>query len=250
MTVFHLSALYAMYFFSWKLLLLAVVMRFLQCIGVGIGYHRLGTHNGFSTYKPIEYGLILLGGLAVQGGFIDWATRHRIHHAETDQEGDLHSPREGFFWAHIGWMLVHSPESNDPLLRQRYAPRIIRQRFYVMLNKVWWLPTSFLGGAFYLFGGLPMLLWGAVVPVVIGWHSTWCVNSVCHLWGSRLFDTPDQSRNNLWVAIITLGEGWHNNHHENQSRARHGILWYQLDPNWIIIWIMEKLKLVRNVKAT
>ena len=246
---FHLGALAALFDFRWSALAgFAVLWILAQNVGLAMGYHRLLTHRGYSTSKWLEYSIATCGTLALQGGPIYWVAVHRMHHRYTDKEGDPHSPRDGKWWSHIGWIL-NGPLRNESTELKQYSQDLAREPYYVWLNKYHWIPLTAVGLTLFAFGGWSWLLWGAVLPATIGFHVTWMVNSVTHLWGGRRFPTTDDSRNNVWVALLTGGEGWHNNHHAHPVSARHGLAWYEIDVNYYGIFLLERLGLVSNVKA-
>jgi len=246
---FHLGALAAFFYFRWPALVVFLVLWVLaQNVGIGMGYHRLLTHRGYSTPKWLEYFITTCGTLALQGGPIYWVAVHRMHHRYTDKKGDPHSPRDGKWWSHVGWIL-NGPLRNETKVLKRYTPDLARDRYYVWLNKYHWIPLTVLGITLFAFGGWSWLLWGAVLPATIGFHVTWMVNSVTHLWGTRRFSTSDDSRNNFWVALLTGGEGWHNNHHAHPVSARHGLAWYEIDVNYYGILLLQKLGLASHVKT-
>ncbi len=245
---FHLGALAALFCFRWSALVVFVVMWVLaQNVGIGMGYHRLLTHRGYSTPKWLEYCIATCATLALQGGPIYWVGVHRIHHRYSDKGGDPHSPRDGKWWSHMGWIVSGSLRNKSEALK-RYTPDLARDSYYVWLSKYHWIPLTVAGITLFAFGGWSWLLWGAVLPVTIGFHVTWMVNSITHMWGSRRFATSDDSRNNFWVALVTGGEGWHNNHHAYPVSARHGLAWYEIDVNYYGIRLLEKLGLARHVK--
>ena len=250
MTLFHLGAIAALFMFSWWSFAVAVFLYWVATgLGISLGYHRLHTHRSYKTPRLLEYFLAICGSLTLEGGPITWVATHRIHHQKSDHDGDPHSPRDGKWWAHVGWILFG--ESLDRLtgIVSKYAPDLGKQRFYVLLNKYHWVPLVVLGAVLYAIGGWPMFLWGICVRVVFGLHATWLVNSATHMWGSRRFATRDDSRNNWWVALLTFGEGWHNNHHAHPTSARHGLAWYEFDPSWITLKILGKLGIVRAVQC-
>lgn len=247
---FHLATIPAFFYFSWTNVLLAVGMYWLAgSWGVGLGYHRMLTHRGFKTPRWLEYVLATLGTLALQSGPIKWVATHRIHHAFTDQPGDPHSPRDGIFWSHVGWIFKGVSQEHDPAVLQRYVPDLLKQPYYVLLQRFYVVPIIIVAAIFLAIGGLPMMLWGAFASVTFGWHFTWLVNSATHLWGSKRFETTDDATNNMLVGILAWGEGWHNNHHANPVSARHGLAWYEIDVNWMQIRLLEMLGLATNVKA-
>jgi len=250
MAAFHLGAIAALFFFSWKALLLAAFLWWVSgSLGIGMAYHRLLTHRGYKTSKWVEYFLTVCGTLALEGGPISWVATHRVHHQNTDKEGDPHSPQDGGLWAHMGWILtgqaMHNTAAGEYL---SFVPDLRRDKFHVWISKWHWVPLTLLGAALFAIGGLPFLLWGVFFRVVIGLHATWLVNSATHMWGSQRFLTGDSSTNSFWVAILTFGEGWHNNHHASPQAARHGITWYEFDMNWYGIAALKKLGLAWDIK--
>jgi fatty-acid desaturase len=244
---FHLLAIAALFRFSWgALAAFAAMWIFGQNVGIAMGYHRLLTHRGYVVPRWLEYSIAICGTMALQGGPIYWVAVHRLHHQHTDKPGDPHSPREGTYWAHMDWILHGSLHGQAPLL-ERYAPDLIGRRFYRLLDRWHWVPVTVVGFGLLAAGGWSWVLWGIFMRVTIGLHVTWLVNSATHLWGSRRYETRDDSRNLWWVALLTGGEGWHNNHHAHPVSARHGLAWYEFDPNYYGIWLMEKLGLARKV---
>jgi len=249
MGLFHLGAVAALFMFSWQALVVALVLWWITAsLGVGMGYHRLLTHRGYKTPKLVEYFLSVCGTLSFEGGPINWVVTHRIHHAHTDAPGDPHTPRDGGWWAHMGWILTGTAQQYDSSVKARYAPDMVKDRFHVWLNRVYWVPLVLLGVALLAFGGWPYLMWGIFLRVTFNLHATWLVNSATHMWGRRRFVTRDDSRNNWWVALLTFGEGWHNNHHAHPRSARHGLAWYEIDLNWWGIRAMQFLGLARAIK--
>jgi len=247
---FHLGAVASLFYFRWSAVALFIVVWILaQYVGVAMGYHRLLTHRGYTTPKWLEYCLATCSTLALQAGPIYWVAVHRMHHKYTDKPGDPHSPRDGKWWSHLGWIPSGSLRNETEALKQ-YAPDLARDRCYLWLNKYHWLPLTVLGLSLFGVGRWSWLLWGAVLPVTIGFHVTWMVNSVAHLWGTRRFSTTDDSRNNLWVALLTGGEGWHNNHHAFPVSARHGFAWYEVDLNYYGICLLKVLGLATHVKTS
>jgi fatty-acid desaturase len=247
--LFHVAAVAALFFWSWAGVVTFLILAWVSgSLGIGMGWHRLLTHRGYKVPKVIEYFLVLCGSLALEGGPIQWVTTHRIHHAHTDQEGDPHTPRDGRWWAHIGWILTPTAQVLDQTKLRRYAPDLMSQRFYRVLNKVYWMPLLILGLALLAFGGWKVMLWGIFFRVTLGLHFTWLVNSATHIWGGRRFKTNDDSRNNWWVALLSFGEGWHNNHHAHPRAARHGLTWYEVDFNWYGIRTLELLGLANGIK--
>lgn len=250
MVIFHVLAVTALFFFSWKGLAAAVVMYVLAInVGIGMCYHRLLTHRGYKVPRWLEHCLAVCGTLSLEGGPIFWVAVHRVHHQLSDHEGDPHTPNEGTFWAHMGWIMSGQSLHAETGMLARYAPDLSRDRFYVWLSKYHWIPLTVSGVVLLAWGGVSALLWGLFLRVVLGLHATWLVNSATHLWGSRRFETRDDSRNNWWVALLTGGEGWHNNHHAHPVSARHGLRWYEFDPNYYGIWLLKKLGLAREIRT-
>ena len=249
-TIFHILAVWALFTFSWQNLLAAAITWWIAgSWGIGMGYHRLLTHGGFKTPKWMEYFLTACGMLGLQSGAITWETTHRIHHAFTETENDPHSPRGGTFWSHMGWIFFGDAQNQTEATMQRYAPDLMKDKVHVFLNKIYWVVPVIAGVILFYVGGWSMVLWGIFLRQVIGWHSTWLVNSATHLWGTRRFETRDDSRNNGLIAALTFGEGWHNNHHAYPRSAKHGLTWYEFDVNWVQIKALEKLGLVKKVYA-
>lgn len=249
LAVFHIGAIAAFFFFSWSALAVAAVLWVLgQNVGIAMSYHRQLTHRGFVTPRWVEYAMALCATLALQGGPIFWVAVHRLHHQLSDHAGDPHSPHDGKWWSHMGWLLQGTLHNRNTLL-MRYAPDLTRDRFYTWLSRYHWLPVTALGIGLFLIGGWSWLLWGIFLRVTLGLHVTWLVNSATHIWGSRRFETRDDSRNNWWVALLTGGEGWHNNHHARPVSSSHGMAWYELDFNYWLIRLLGFLGLATRIKV-
>ena len=248
--LFHMLAVGALFTFSWQNLLAAGITWWIAgSWGIGLCYHRLLTHGGFKTPKWLEYFLTICGTLAIQSGAISWVTTHRKHHAFTETENDPHSPREGTYWAHMGWIFKGTAQNQSEATMNRYSPDLMKDRFHVVVNKYYWVTSVVVAAILMAIGGWQMVLWGIVLRTVVGWHFTWLVNSATHLWGTRRFETRDDSRNNPLIALLTFGEGWHNNHHAHPRSAKHGLKWYEFDVNWIQLKILEKIGLAKKVYA-
>jgi sn-1 stearoyl-lipid 9-desaturase len=249
--LFHLGAIAAIFMFDWTALAIAVLLYWLAgSLGIGMGYHRLLTHRGYKTPKAAEYGLTVLGSLAMEGGPIDWVVTHRVHHAYSDREGDPHSPRDGRWWAHMGWLLVGQAQAYPEAVKRHFAPDLMKDPVHLWINRNYALPVVLLGLLLLALGGWPFVTWGLFLRTVLGLHATWLVNSATHLWGTRRFATRDDSRNNWWVALLTFGEGWHNNHHAHPASARHGLAWYEIDLNWLGIRTLQLFGLAKSVQLT
>jgi stearoyl-CoA desaturase (delta-9 desaturase) len=228
MALFHLGAIAALFFFSWTNLIVAAVLYiFAINLGIGMGYHRLLTHRGYTVPKLVEYFLAVCGTLSLEGGPIGWVGTHRVHHQHSDHDGDPHTPQEGTWWSHVGWIISGKAMHSETIGLARYVPDLTRDRFYLWLSKYHWIPMVTVAVALITIGtlaggikvGIGLFLWGIFLRVTLGLHATWLVNSATHLWGSRRFDTKDDSRNSWWVALLTGGEGWHNNHHAHPTSS-------------------------------
>ena len=248
-TIFHSLALLAPWFFSWSALGVTLILHwFLGSIGICLGYHRLLSHRSFQVPKWLEYAIALVGAAAVQGGPIFWVAGHRLHHAHTeDVEKDPYSARKGFWLSHMLWLFYPKEEFFNPTLYRKYAPEMARDPFYLWLDKYYLLLQIPLGVALYLLGGWSYIIWGMCVRSVLLWHSTWFINSVTHMWGYRTFETNDNSRNLWWAAIVTYGEGWHNNHHAYPHFAKAGWRWWEVDVTWWAIQLLRSLGLATKV---
>jgi stearoyl-CoA desaturase (delta-9 desaturase) len=248
--VFHLAAIASFFFFRWSALVVFAITWVLgQNLGIAVSYHRQLTHRGFSTPKWVEYALAICGTLSLQGGPLYWVAVHRLHHQITDKPGDPHSPRDGGWWSHVGWILYGSLHNEDVELLSRYAPDLAKQRFYLLLSKYHWAPNVLLGIGLFAFGGWSWVLWGIFLRVTLGLHVTWLVNSATHMWGSKRFATRDDSRNLWWVAMLSGGEGWHNNHHACPVSSSHGMAWYELDFNYWCIRLLAIFGLAKRIKV-
>jgi stearoyl-CoA desaturase (delta-9 desaturase) len=235
--------------FQWSLAALAVASHFIRMLGITLGFHRHLAHRSFRMSRFTRFFWSLLGTAAMQKGPLWWAGNHVYHHRFADRAGDPHSPRlAGFYRAHIGWFLddvaYDVVDPGNPVLREFSAYPEMR-----FLDRYYALPPLALAVALSVAGGWPWLVWGFCLPTVTLAHATFAINSVNHLWGSRRFATPDDSRNNLWTALLTLGEGWHNNHHRFPRAARNGLYWWEIDPTWWTIRAMGALGLARDIHS-
>jgi stearoyl-CoA desaturase (delta-9 desaturase) len=233
-------------------------MYLATALGITVGYHRLLTHKAFQTRRPIRYLLAILGSMAVQGPVLDWVADHRKHHVFPDQEGDPHSPHlhqsglRGLLHAHVGWLM----ENNGQASKRKYARDLLSEPAMLTINRLF--PVWVLAGLLIPFGlgwaitgnlagGLTGLLWGGLLRVFFVHHVTWSVNSVCHFMGRRRWNTPDESRNVGWLAVASLGESWHHNHHAFPRSAYHGLRWYELDISALFIRALAAVGLAREV---
>lgn len=249
MAIIHLGAILAFLpgNFSWTGVVLTLVLHWITGgLGITLGWHRLVTHRSFQVPKWLEYFFVFCGTLAMQGGPIWWVGLHRHHHLYSDQSVDHHDSGKGFWWSHMEWMFYEVPaESEVP----RFTKDIGDDPFYKFLDANFLGLQIALAVVLYLIGGWSFVLWGVFVRLVFVYHTTWLVNSATHKFGYRTYeDTNDRSTNCWWVALLTYGEGWHNNHHAFQYSARHGLRWWEVDLTWAMIRTLEILGLATNVK--
>jgi stearoyl-CoA desaturase (delta-9 desaturase) len=247
---------------SWLDVALAFVFYVITAIGITVGYHRYFTHRSFKSGRGVKIALALMGSLALQGGLNQWVADHRKHHKYSDAPGDPHSPwrfgttrravARGLLYAHMGWLLDENDTSVD-----RYAPDIVADKDLQAISR--WFPAvvattlllpAVLGGllTWSWAGALTALFWAGLVRVALVHHVTWSINSVCHVFGRRPFESRDQSTNVWWLAVPSLGESWHSLHHAEPTSARHGVLKGQIDPSAAIIRTLEALHLASDVK--
>jgi sn-2 palmitoyl-lipid 9-desaturase len=245
----HALALLAPWFFSWSALGVAIFLHWLLgSIGICLGYHRLLTHRSFQVPKPLEYAIAVLGAMALQGGPIFWVAGHRMHHLHTEDVNlDPYSAQKGFWWSHILWLFYPKAEFFDFESYKRYAPDLERDPFYRWLNRYFLLLQIPLGIILYLLGGWSFVWYGLIVRTVLLWHSTWLINSASHMTGYRSFHSDDNSRNLWWAALLTYGEGWHNNHHAHPNVAKAGWNWWEIDMTWWFIQVLKNLGLAKRV---
>lgn len=231
-------------------------------LGVTMGYHRLFTHKSFRCVAPVRAALCIAGSMAAQGPVLFWVACHRRHHQCSDDDGDPHSPHYagggfrgkalGWWHSHVGWMFNHTPENYF-----RLAPDLLRDPLVMRVTKLYFLWV--IGGIVLpglvgfavthtLFGFLTGMLWGGLVRIFLVHHTTWSINSVCHMFGAAPFESEDESRNNIACALLTFGEGWHNNHHAFPTSARHGLLWWQFDLTYIIIRALAVFGLASDIR--
>jgi stearoyl-CoA desaturase (delta-9 desaturase) len=247
----HVGALFALLpgTFNWTGPVVAGVVLYLTgALGVTLCYHRSLTHRGLRMRKPLEYALAILGSLAMQGDPIRWVGTHRKHHAHSDREGDPHGRNLGFRWAHIRWLIETNaalPERDELI---RYAPDLNAQPFYRALQYIQVPLQVVLALILFAMGGWTWVIWGIFVRLVISYHATWLVNSAAHANGYRTYPTSDLSTNCWWVALISWGEGWHNNHHAFPYSARHGLRWYEFDPIWWNVRILALVRLADHIR--
>ncbi len=227
---------------GWSDLALLAAMYTLVCLGVTVGFHRMLTHRSFRPHPIVKCVLLVLGSMSFEGPALAWAATHIKHHAQADRQGDPHSPIEGFFHAHIGWMF--GDDTADPHV---YCRNLVKDPLVVFVSRTFllWALLSLLIP--FAIGGWTGLLWGGLVRLFLTHHVTWSVNSVCHTFGKREFETNDRSCNEWMVGLLAFGEGWHNNHHAFPRSAFHGLHWWQFDLSGYLIWTLERLGLARDV---
>lgn len=265
----HVAALAALlpYCFTWSGVALCFLGIYIYgTLGINLGYHRLLTHQGMSTPKWFERMVTVLGICSMQDRPARWVAIHRMHHQHSDHVEDPHTPLVSFAWAHFGWIIRKNDSHQDVMDYEHYVRDLLRDRFFLQLEKnnicmmiysahalLYFLVGSAIGyatvgtsaGAMQL--GVSWLVWGVLFRTVLVWHITWSVNSLAHVSGYRTYDTRDESRNNWFVALISNGEGWHNNHHADQRSASHGHKWWELDVTHWTICGLESLGIVKDV---
>ncbi|KAI3737571.1 hypothetical protein L2E82_27578 [Cichorium intybus] len=248
MLAIHLLSLFAPFTYSSDAFCFAFSM-WVACgiFGVTLSYHRNLAHQSLKLPKWLEYTFAYLGVLSFQRDPIFWVSIHRFHHQHVESEKDPHSPTFGFWYSHMGWLF------DSGYIIEKYKERnnvedLKSQVFYRFIQKTYMLHISALAVLIYAYGGFTYLVWAVGVAPTWGYHTTFLVNSACHVWGNQTWDTGDLSKNNWWVALVTFGEGWHNNHHAFEYSARHGLEWWQIDFCWYMIMFLEAIGLATNVK--
>jgi stearoyl-CoA desaturase (delta-9 desaturase) len=218
---------------------------FLRMFGVTGGYHRYFSHRAYKLNRFWQFCFAFLAQTSGQKGALWWAAHHRDHHLYSDRKEDLHSPvHEGFWWSHLGWILSDEYDHYDP---KRIAD-LVKYPELRWLDKYHLVPTILYGAAIYYIGGYAAFVWGYLVATVVLYHGTFLINSLAHIWGTRRFATPDESRNNFWLALVTLGEGWHNNHHYFMSATRQGIRWWEVDITYYVLKMLSWIRVTRDLR--
>jgi len=218
---------------------------YLRMFGVTGGYHRYFSHRSYKLNRFWQFCLAFLAQTSVQKGVLWWAAHHRDHHINSDRKADIHSPvHEGFWWSHLGWILSDEYDHYDA---QRIAD-FTKYPELRWLNRYHIVPAVAYAVVIFLIGGWPAFVWGFVVSTVLLYHGTFVINSLAHIWGSRRFATPDESRNNFWLALVTMGEGWHNNHHHFMSSTRQGIRWWEVDATYYILRMLSWFRITRDLR--
>jgi fatty-acid desaturase len=264
----HLAACAAFipWLFSWTGLALAILGVPFYGMGITLGYHRLLAHRSLVLPKWLEHGFALLAQCSLQDSPAKWVTVHRMHHVFSDEQPDPHSPLVNFFWSHFDWLFYHNTATRSITAMHKYAHDILEDPFYMRLEKSFICPAIYMGhlliypiaGALigWLTTGtrigalqfsLSLFVWGGMVRTVLGWHATWSVNSLTHLFGYRNYNTSESSRNNWFVGVVALGEGWHNNHHHDPAAASVWHRWWEFDLTYCVIFILMRLGLATKV---
>ncbi|GAC1470213.1 MAG: acyl-CoA desaturase [Chloroflexota bacterium] len=222
---------------------LLIGLYFVTGFGITVGFHRFATHRSFQSHPIVEFVLLAIGSMAVEGPVLQWVATHWKHHRLADKPGDPHSPLEGLAHAHIGWMFT-----SEAAVPERDAKHLLKDHVAVLVSRTFplWVAVGLIVP--FLIDGWRGLLWGGLVRIFITHHITWSVNSICHQFGRRSFDTPDQSHNQWVVGVFGLGEGWHNNHHAFPESAFHGLKWYEIDLSGYLIRLLEWGRLIRGVR--
>src|SRR5579883_511172 len=246
---FHALALLSPWFFSWSALGVTIFLHWLfGSIGICLGYHRLLTHRSLHVPKWLERIITLIGALALQGGPTFWVAGHRMHHLYTeDRENDPYSAQKGFWWSHMLWIFYPTSRFFDRASYRQFAPDVDKDPFYRFLDRYFLLLQIPLGVVLYLLGGWWFVIYGVFLSAVLLWRSTWLINSATHLTGYRTFSSDDNSRNLWWAAILTYGEGWHNNHHAYPNVAKAGLKWWEIDMTWWSISLLKGLGLAKRI---
>jgi stearoyl-CoA desaturase (delta-9 desaturase) len=246
----HAATILAIWYTNWAAVGVAVLLHALTGgLGICVGFHRLLTHRSFKCPRVLEYTLATLGALAMEGPITEWVAHHRQHHQYSDEPGDPHSARQGFWWSHVGWMFWIPRDEALQELKRRYVPDLLRLPFYGFLDRMYVWLSLLLGLVLYLLGGWPFVVWGMFVRIVVTYHHTWLVNSASHAFGYKNFDIGDLSTNCWWVALCSYGEGWHNNHHAFPTSARHGLRSWEIDPSFGFISLLEAVGLAWDVRT-
>jgi len=230
---------------TWKALVLCAVLYVGRMWFITAGYHRYFAHRSYRLARFPQFVLAFAGTTAAQKGPLWWAGHHRAHHRFTDADGDPHSPRDGVFWSHVGWILCDKYNRTDGDAIKDFT----RYPELVWLDKHDWIAPWSLAVASYLIAGWSGLLIGFFGSTVLLWHTTFAVNSWTHLVGRRRYPTTDTSRNSWFVALLTCGEGWHNNHHHYAASARQGFFWWEVDPTYYLLKVLSAVGIVKKLRT-
>ena len=252
LSAMHIGAVAALFYTNVPNVIAASILYFITgCLGITLTFHRLLAHRSFAVPKWLERILATCGALAMEGSPIKWCAHHRMHHSHPDTEMDPHNSRRGFFFCHIGWTFNNRPAFDDGNKIRRFTRDIGNDNYYRWLDTTMgqFLPQLTLAAILYAIGGVGMMLWGICFRMVFVYHATWCVNSATHFFGYKNYDIDDLSRNTWWVALLTFGEGWHNNHHAHQHVAEAGHKWWEIDVTMMVIRTLKALGLVTKLKS-
>ena len=267
--LYHVVALLAFipWYFSWTGLILCLAGTYVfGTLGINLCFHRVLTHQGLVLPKWLEHTFAILGVCCMQDTPARWVAIHRMHHQHSDDQPDPHSPLVTLLWGHMGWLFVENDAINTASSLERYARDVLKDPFYFYFERGFkWVWVNLIQGMIYFAAGLligwlttssavvalqmgaSLLLWGVIVRTVLVWHITWSVNSLAHIWGYKNYELVDNSRNNWFVALISNGEGWHNNHHADQRCAAHGHRWWEFDVTWLTVRFLELIGLARDI---
>ena len=232
--------------FSWKFVALMGATYCVRMFAVTAGYHRYFSHRSYKMGRVAQFLMAFLAQTSAQKGVLWWAAHHRDHHQNSDLETDVHSPwQSGFWWSHVGWVVSNDYDEYDSRRIHDFG-KFPELRW---LNRWHWVPTVLLGAAIFVLGGLGAFVWGYVVSTVLLFHCTFSINSLAHIWGWRRFETPDQSRNNFFLALVTMGEGWHNNHHRFMHSCRQGLRWWEVDCTYYALKALSWLGITHDLRS-
>jgi len=228
---------------SWRDVALCAGLYFVRMFFITAGYHRYFSHRSYKTSRVMQFLIAFGGGTAIQKGALWWASHHRHHHLHSDEQTDVHSPKRGFWWSHVGWILC--PKYH--VTRWDLIKDLAKYPELRWLNTWHWIPPIIAGTSVLLLSGWSGLVGGFLLSTLLLYHGTFVINSLSHVWGGRRYATADTSRNNFWLALITLGEGWHNNHHHYQRATNQGFFWWEIDVSYYVLKLMSWVGLVRDL---
>lgn len=242
----HLACIFLFWVpFEWSYVAWLAGTYAIRMFAITAGYHRYFSHRSYKLGRVSQFLMAFLAQTSAQKGVLWWSAHHRTHHRHSDMPEDPHSPvRRGFWWSHIGWIVSQTSHHYDRRIIQDFD----KYPELRLLNKYHRVPVMLFGAAVFAIGGFGVFMWGFVLSTVVLWHGTFTINSLAHLWGSRRFNTTDDSRNNFLLALITLGEGWHNNHHQYMSSARQGLKWWEIDITYYVLKLLSAIGIVRDLR--
>ena len=252
LAVIHIGALAVFLpgMITWSGIAVMLVLVYVTgALGVTLNYHRTLTHRSLRMVKPLEYLTAVFATLSLQGGPIEWVATHRAHHAHSDKDGDPHNSNEGFRWSHLTWLYLANKAILTREQKLRMAHDVASDKFYVFIDKYQLLLQGALAVVLYALGGPSWVVLGIFVRLVLTYHLTWLINSAAHSVGYQTYKTGDRSTNCWWLALMSWGEGWHNNHHAFPFSARHGLRWFEIDHTWHVIKLLKSMRLASNIKV-